>query len=92
MTGRATMPTRVFLNDSSLGTMLVVRRVQVSFRTLVRGGPRLPTANSALSCHRGGFFGAETDELHERFCSAHINAHVYYLVCVCMYMRKCFSP
>ena len=42
MTGWATIPTRFFLNDPSLGTMLVVRRVQVSFRTLVRGGPRFP--------------------------------------------------
>lgn len=58
-----------------LETMLVVRRAQVSFRTLVRSGPCSPRANTAHSCHRG-FFRAGTDELHVRFCSVHINARV----------------
>lgn len=75
------MPTGVFLSDPSLETMLVVRRAQASVRSLVRGGH----AHPGLSLHFHAIVassGAETDELHERFCSAHIThkcTHVSWL-------------
>lgn len=42
MTGWTAISARVFLSDPSLEKMLVVRKAQVSFRSLVRGEPCLP--------------------------------------------------